>query len=200
MENLRTTQSEYKTTNTFSNKKLVVNKSYEGKQAIISITSNEFLKEFYKYKKDQDNIIKKTRTRKSLASVRSQPFAMKTCSTFSGYKKLKEELNTNNGRVFTEQNEDYVNPLPRKHSKHQALFLKKNKLIENIKQLKKEKKELKCLYDEWIISQRTISKLEKDINKYESLTNNCKQTYLNLSEEYKNLKIALSKVHKSSNK
>ena len=58
----------------------------------------------------------------------------------------------------------------------------------------------KCLYDEWIISQRTISKLEKDINKYESLTNNCKQTYLNLSEEYNNLKIALSKIHKNSKK
>ena len=107
---------------------------------MVSITSNEFLKEFYKYQKEKDTIIKKSRTRKSLASVRSQPFAMKTCSTFSGYKKLKEDLNTNNGRVFTEQNEDYVNPLPRKHSKHQALLLKKNKLIENIQQLKKEKK------------------------------------------------------------
>lgn len=119
---------------------------------------------------------------------------MNTCSTFSGYTKLKDELN-NNVRVFTEQNEDYVNPLPRKQSKHQGLLLKKNKLIENVKQLKKEKKELKVLYDEWIISQRTISKLEKDINKYKSLTDNCKQAYLNLSEEYNKLKISLSKIH-----
>ena len=174
----------------------ITNKKFENKKKLLSISPFEFLKEFYDFK--QSNLTShKSNPRSSVYTLHFHPIAQSlTYTNFfvnkgkGKFEITKKKENIKGAKIIKPQKSMGVNEYIENMIKQKE---NKKKIINN---LKEEKKQLTNIYERYHLNIHTINILEAEIEKYKSISNKCKQNYIDLSIEFNKLKVELEKVQK----